>query len=131
MKAYLKNYRQAPRKVRLVANLIKGKGVLNAAQELDFLPKRAGVPIKVLLDSAVANAKQNFGSKQEDLIIKDIRVEKGIVMKRWMPRAFGMAKRINKRNSHITIVLGEKKTDEVNKLSKKSKLSKPSKKISK
>jgi len=57
MKAFLKNYRQSPRKVRLVANLVKGKNVDKAIIELDFLPKRAGIPIKKLLLSAIANAK--------------------------------------------------------------------------
>lgn len=107
MKAFLKNYRQSPRKVRLVAGLIKGKDVNTAIAELDFLAKRAGLPIKKLLMSAVANAKQ-MGSDQENLMIKELRVDKGIVMKRMMPAAMGTGHRINKRTSHITLVLAEK-----------------------
>ena len=107
MKAYLKNYRQSPRKVRLVAGLIKGKDVPNALVELDFLAKRAGDPIKKLLLSAIANAKQ-MGLEKENLFIKEIRVDKGIVMKRMMPAAMGSAHRINKRTSHILLVLAEK-----------------------
>jgi large subunit ribosomal protein L22 len=107
MKAFLKNYRQSPRKVRLVAGLLKGKDVLRAITELDFLAKRAGLPIKKLLLSAVANAKQK-GAEAENLFIKELRVDKGIVMKRMMPRAMGRASRINKRTSHISILLGEK-----------------------
>ena len=107
MKAYLKNYRQAPRKVRLVAELIKGKRVDEAIPMLDFLAKRAEFPIKKLLLSAVANALQ-IGKEKEHLFIKELRVDKGIVMKRMMPAAMGTGHRINKRTSHITLVLDEK-----------------------
>ena len=106
MKAFLKNYRQSPRKVRLVAGLIRGKSVPVAIAELDFLVKRAGAPLKKLLLSAVANAKQ-IGKEQENLLIKELRVDKGITMKRMMPAAMGTGHRINKRTSHITLVLGE------------------------
>ena len=107
MKAFLKNYRQAPRKVRLVASLVKGKSVAAAIAELDFLAKRAGLPIKKLLLSAVANAKQ-MGIEMENLYIKELRVDKGIVMKRMMPAAMGTGHRINKRTSHLNLVLAEK-----------------------
>jgi len=107
MKAFLKNYRQSPRKVRLVANLIKGKKVDVAIVELDFLPKRAGLPIKKLLLSAIANAK-NMGIEKDNLFIKELRVDKGIVMKRMMPAAMGTGHRINKRTSHINLLLAEK-----------------------
>jgi len=107
MKAFLKNYRQSPRKVRLVASLIKGKSVAQAIAELDFLAKRSGLPIKKLLLSAVANAK-NMGIESENLFIKELRVDKGIVMKRMMPAAMGTGHRINKRTSHINLLLAEK-----------------------
>ncbi|MEK7089180.1 MAG: 50S ribosomal protein L22 [Patescibacteria group bacterium] len=107
MRAFLKNYRQAPRKVRLVAELIKGKSVEEAIAILDFLAKRAGFPIKKLLLSAVANALQ-VGIEKENLFIKELRVDKGIVMKRMMPAAMGTGHRINKRTSHMTLVLAEK-----------------------
>jgi large subunit ribosomal protein L22 len=107
MKAFLKNYRQSPRKVRLVATLLKGKSVAQAIAELDFLAKRAGLPIKKLLLSAVANAKQ-MGIEAENLFIKELRVDKGIVMKRMMPAAMGTGHRINKRTSHVHILLAEK-----------------------
>ncbi len=109
MKAFLKNYRQSPRKVRLVAGLIRGKNVSAAIAELDFLAKRAGLPIKKLLMSAVANATQ-MGAEVENLFIKEIRVDKGIVMKRMMPAAMGSGHRINKRTSHLSILLGERET---------------------
>lgn len=107
MKAFLKNYRQSPRKVRLVAGLIKGKIVGEAIAELDFLAKRAGFPIKKLLLSAVGNAKQ-MGMKAENLFIKELRVDKGIVMKRMMPAAMGSGHKINKRTSHLTLSLAER-----------------------
>jgi len=107
MKAFLKNYRQAPRKVRLVAGLIKGKKVEEAIGLLDFLAKRAGFPVKKLLLSAVANAVQ-MGIEKENLFIKELKVDKGIVMKRMMPAAMGTGHRINKRTSHVTLVLAEK-----------------------
>ena len=107
MKAFLKNYRQSPRKVRLVAGLVKGKSVNEAIAELDFLAKRAGLPIKKLLLSAVANAK-SMGIDAENLFVKELRVDKGITMKRMMPAAMGTGHRINKRTSHLNLLLGEK-----------------------
>jgi len=109
MKAILKNYRQAPRKVRLVADLLKGKKVDAAKLELSFLSKRAAKPLMELLDSAIANAKNNFQTDKENLIVKNIRVDKGIVLKRFTPRARGSASRINKRTSHVVLTLEEKK----------------------
>jgi len=114
MKAFLKNYRQSPRKVRLVAGLIRGKKVDQALVQLDFLAKRSSTPIKKLLLSAVANAKQ-AGFEMDNLFIKELRVDKGIVMKRMMPAAMGSGHRINKRTSHITLVLAQKE-DKVKKI---------------
>lgn len=110
MKAFLKNYRQSPRKVRLVADLIKGKRVSEAFMHLSALPKRASLPINNLLASAVANAK-NQGVDVENLVIENVTVNKGIVMMRSMPRARGSASRINKRTSHVSITLKEKTSD--------------------
>lgn len=124
MKAFLKNYRQSPRKVRLVADLVKGKKVDEALIELDFLVKRASAPIKKLVNSAVANAK-NLGKDTSVLFVKDLRVDKGLVMKRMMPRAMGRGARINKRTSHVTVILEEK----VEKLAKKVAVKKATKKV--
>jgi large subunit ribosomal protein L22 len=122
MKAFLKNYRQSPRKVRLVAGLIRGKSVAEAIAELDFLAKRAGLPIKKLLLSAVSNAKQ-MGIEMDNLFIKELRVDKGITMKRMMPAAMGTGHRINKRTSHLNILLAEKVSRQTAKI-KKSKVAK-------
>jgi len=115
MKAFLKKYRQSPRKVALVAGLIKGKRVSEAFIHLDNLPKRASLPIKKLIASAVSNAKQ-AGIDVDNLIIENITVDKGIVMKRSMPRARGSASRINKRTSHVKVSLKEViKAEKINK----------------
>ena len=106
MKAYLKNYRQSPRKVRLITSLIKGKNVIEAKAELKFLPKRASEPILKLLNSAVSNAKNQ--NKSDNLVIKDIQVNKGVVLKRMLPTARGRATQMHKHSSHIKIELGIK-----------------------
>jgi large subunit ribosomal protein L22 len=106
MKAFLKNYRQSPRKVRLVADVIRGKEVGKALETLKFVNKRAALPVEKLIRSAVANAKNS--GETRTLVVKSIAVDKGTVMKRFMPRARGAASRINKRSSHITIELGTK-----------------------
>jgi len=134
MKAFLKNYRQSPRKVRLVAELIKSKRVAEAIVILDTLPKRASGPVEKLLASAVANAKQ-AGVSVENLFVENVTVNKGIVLKRSMPRARGSASRINKRTSHVMLTLVEKgieakkKTKKVEKVEKKVVKSKSIKKL--
>lgn len=106
MKATLTNYRQSPRKVRLVANAVKGKTVEQAEIELSYMPKRAADPIKKLIKSAVANAAQ-AGIDTTSLVVKNIEVNQGLVMKRFMPRAMGSAKPIRKKMSHVDVVLSE------------------------
>src|SRR3989344_2151422 len=108
MKAFLSNYRQSPRKVRLVGNAIVGKSVPEALAALTFMVKRGALPIKKLVSSAVANAKAK-GMNAEDLVIKSLRVDAGPVLKRIMPRARGSAAQILKRTSRILVELGEKK----------------------
>ena len=105
MKATLKNYRQAPRKVRLIADLIKGKRVDIALAQLDTMIKRGALPVKKLLLSALDNSKKS----PELLIVENATVDKGIVLKRMMPRAMGRGFPIHKHTSHITINLKENK----------------------
>ncbi len=107
MKALLKSYRQAPRKVRLVANLIKGKPVSRALVELSVLPKRASLAMKKLLLSAVANAKQNNGVEQKDLLVHEVRVDQGKILKRSISKSHGSSSPIHKHTSHIIIKLIE------------------------
>jgi large subunit ribosomal protein L22 len=107
--ASLTNYRQAPRKVRLVADVIRGKTAGDALIILANLPKRAADPMQKLLRSAIANAKQKGESNPETLVVSRISVDKGMVLKRFMPRARGSAAPIRKKSSHVTLALTAKK----------------------
>lgn len=107
MKALLKNYRQSPRKVRLIADLVRGKKVTDALNTLKFVDKRAAGPFSKVIRSAQANAIQK-GAQEEKLIISKVTVDKGVTYKRFMPRARGSASPINRRNSNITVELSEK-----------------------
>jgi len=104
MKAILKNYRQSPRKVRLVTDLVKGKKVDQALNTLSFTVKRAVPAVKKLIESAIANAVHG-GLNRDTLKIKNITVDAGFILKRMMPRARGTGARINKRTSHIVVTL--------------------------
>lgn len=108
VKTHLKYFRVAPRKVRLVANLIKGLAAGTAVKQLMFSRKGAAPAILKLLKSAMANAKNNFRLDPASLYVKKITVNQGPTFKRHMPRARGRATIIHKRTSHITIVLDEK-----------------------
>jgi len=109
VKAQLKYLRIAPRKVRLVADVIRGKGALEAQTILSFTIKKASTPLLKLLKSAVANAKNNFKLEEADLYISKIEVNEGPKNKRWRARARGQAYEIQKKTSHINIVLDQKK----------------------
>ena len=103
----LRYLRIAPRKVRLVANSIKGLSVNEAEAQLLMSPKRPSFALIKLLRSAVANAKHNSQLSPERLFIKEIRVDQAPMLKRYMPRAMGRASRIQKKGSHIILVLAE------------------------
>ncbi len=107
-KATAKTVRIAARKVRLVIDLIRGKSVAEAAAILDFTPRGASPVVAKVLKSAVANAENNFDLDSEDLFVKEAFVNEGPTLKRFRPRAKGSASPINKRTSHITIVVSEK-----------------------
>ena len=104
MKAILNNHRQAPRKVRLITSLVQGKSAVQAQAILSHLIKRGALPIKKLLDSAIANS----GVSADTLIVKKATVDKGVVQKRWMPRAMGRAFPIHKHTSKVVIELATK-----------------------
>jgi large subunit ribosomal protein L22 len=106
-KATLSNYRQSPRKVRGVADLIRGKSVDEALTMLSFIPKRAAEPVQKLLASALANAK-NLSIPTENLIVKGISVNGGATLYRRLPMSRGRAFVIRKRTSHVDLVLAEK-----------------------
>ncbi len=101
--------RVSPRKARLVSDKIRGKMVNEAIYILEYSPKKAAGLIKKILRSAVANAENNFKLEDVDrLFVKSIYVDEGPTLKRWRARAMGRAARINKRTSHVTIVLEDK-----------------------
>ncbi len=106
-KATLSNYRQSPRKVRVVADLIRGKRAEDAVVTLSFVPKRASAPIQKLLSSAIANAK-NLSIPVENLVVKEISVDGGKTLYRRLPMSRGRAFTIKKRTSHVTLTLTEK-----------------------
>lgn len=108
VKVKLKNLRISPRKVRLVANLVKGLEVDQAKIQLGFLNKKSSGHLLSLLNSAVANAQNNFKLNEDNLYISKITVDSGPVLKRWMPRAMGRASEIKKRTSNVTMILEEK-----------------------
>ena len=107
VKAVTRYVRIAPRKARLVTELIKGKPVEEALTILRFVPKKAERLVDKTLRSAVANAEQNPNIDVDTLYIKRIFVDGGPTMKRWRPRAMGRATKIIKRTSHITVILDE------------------------
>jgi large subunit ribosomal protein L22 len=112
VKAKLNHFRVSPRKVRLVADLVKGLPVDAAIRQLAFSNKRSGAALLKLLKSAVSNAKNNLHLSSENLYIKEFRVDEGPVFKRYMPRARGRATAIRKKTSHISLILDEMKIKE-------------------
>jgi len=104
IKAELNSYRQSPRKVRLVADLVRGKKVNDALALLSFTTKRASNPVGKLIGSAVANAR-GLSIPPENLIVKEISVGAGATLYRRRPRSRGMANTIRKRTSHISVTL--------------------------
>lgn len=107
-KAQARYIRIAPRKVRLVIDLIRGKQVGEAISILRHTPKSASPVVEKLLNSAIANAEHNYELDPNNLVIAQAYVDEGPIMKRFRPRAMGRASRINKRTSHITLVVSEK-----------------------
>lgn len=119
MKATLSNYAQSPRKVRLVSDLVKGKTIPEALTLLKFEARRAADPIAKLVASAAANAEKQ-GERPETLVVKSITVNKGVVLTRFMPRAFGKPSPIARRRSHVTVLLA-KREEKARRGKKKSK----------
>lgn len=108
IKAELNYLRASPRKIRLVADLIRGKNFEDAEKQLLFLTKSGAKPLLKLLQSAVANAKHNFKLNEKNLYVKKITVNQGPVYKRRLPRARGMTSPIRKKTSHIALTLEPK-----------------------
>lgn len=105
--ATLKNLRISPRKTRLVVDAVRGKSVREAILILDTVYKKSSLPVKKLIQSAVANAKTQDSVLESQLKINKIFVDAGMTLKRFRPRAFGRAYTIRKRSSHISLTLTE------------------------
>ena len=108
VKAQLNNLRMAPRKVRAIVNLVKGKNVNDAISQLEYFVRRPSEPMKKLLNSAVANAENNFSMVKDNLYIKEFIVNEGVKLKRFRAKGFGRAESIQKKTSHVKVVLGER-----------------------
>lgn len=115
VKAQARYIRMSPRKVRLVLGVVRGMTVAAARQQLNFMNKAAAEPVLKLINSAVANALNNFGLIEETLKIKTIVADGGPILYRYRPRAMGRASPIRKRTSHITVVLEGEKEQQVKK----------------
>ena len=118
VKATIHYLHMSPRKVRLVASLIRGMELRQADLHLDHLPKRAALPLLKLLRSAAANAKNNFELAETNLYVKEIRVDEGPMLKRMRPRAMGRGATIRKRMSHVLLTLATRGVTETKKIGK-------------
>jgi large subunit ribosomal protein L22 len=103
--ALLKGFRESPRRVRMVAEMIRGKKVQDALAVLRFQPRKAAKMLTKVLNSAVANASENEQADADKLIVTRVDVNGGPMQKRWMPRSMGRANRIHRRTSHVTVVV--------------------------
>lgn len=112
VKAHLSQLRISPRKVRLVADAIRGLDVRAAKVQLEFLIKRSSPPLLKLLNSATANATHNFKLNPDALYISEIFVNEGPSFKRGIPQSRGRVHQIRKRTSHVSLILEERKKEE-------------------
>ncbi len=106
--ARVRYLRVAPRKARLVADLIRGKKVQQALDLLAFSKRYVSKDFRKLIKSALANAQQKGDMDPDNLVVKTVMVDQGPILKRWLPRARGSATPIQKKTSHITLILKEK-----------------------
>jgi large subunit ribosomal protein L22 len=109
-KAVSRNVRMTPRKMRLVANLVRGMKINEALVQLQFNKKAAAVPVSKAVRSAIANYKVKFEGEEtanfDNLIVRAIWVDEGPTVRRFLPRAMGRATKLLKRSSHLTVVVG-------------------------
>ena len=110
-RALIRGISMSPRKMRVVANLVRGERVEKAVGLLDLMPKKAARLIAKAVKSAAANAEERSGGdvSVEDLKIAAITVDGGPIVKRWMPRSMGRANRIQHRTSHLTVVVSDER----------------------
>lgn len=103
--ATAKRLRISPRKLRLVADQVRGKQVGDALDILNFSTQKGALLLRKVLNSAIANAEENEGADIDELVVNAVYVNEGITIKRTRPRARGRADRILKRTSHITVLV--------------------------
>ena len=103
--ALLRSFRESPRRVRMVAQMIRGKKVEEALAVLRFQPRKAARMLTKVLNSAVANAEANEDADADKLIVTRVDVDGGPVQKRWMQRSMGRANRMTRRTSHVKVVV--------------------------
>ena len=103
--AVLRRFRQSPRKVRMIADMIRGRQVADAKAILNFQQRKAAKMLSKVLDSAIANATTNEKADADALKVTKVTVDPGPIEKRWMARSMGRANRINRRTSNVTIVV--------------------------
>lgn len=108
VKAEARTVRIAPRKARLVVDLIRGKSVAEALAILEFTPRAASPIVEKVLRSAIANAEHNYDLESANLYVSEAYVNEGATLKRFRPRAKGVASPINKRTSHVVVVVSER-----------------------
>jgi large subunit ribosomal protein L22 len=107
-KATARYVRMTPRKTRVIIDMVRGKYVDEALEALRFTNRRATEPVTKVLSSAVANAKESFGAQASNLYVAEAYVNEGPTLRRYLPRAMGRATRIDKRTSHITVIVKER-----------------------
>ncbi len=112
VKTVEKYIRMSPRKIKYVIDLVKDRPVQEAVDILSFTPRAAATAVKKAIQSATANAVENFKMNEDDLFIYEIYVNEGPTLKRFKPRARGRATRIRKRTSHITVCVSNGKEKE-------------------
>ena len=105
VRASARYVRTAPRKIRLVADQIRGMELPKALELLEFSPLGASVPVKKLLESAGANAENNHDLIADEMVISEIYVDEGPTLRRWRARARGRSNRIDKRTAHVSVAL--------------------------
>jgi large subunit ribosomal protein L22 len=108
VKAQLNGLRMSPRKVRLLVGLVKRKPVAVAIDQLNHMTKRSSAPLIKLIESAIANASNNFKLDREHLFIRDMWVDEGIKLRRFRPKGFGRANPIEKKTSKVNLVLEDR-----------------------
>jgi large subunit ribosomal protein L22 len=104
-RAFLKGFRESPRRVRMVAAMIRGKRAEDALAILRFQQRKAARMLTKVLNSAIANASENEQADADKLVVTKVEIDGGPVQKRWLPRSMGRANRLNRRTSHVTVTV--------------------------